>query len=46
MKEVVVMFMFVLMFFAFVGCLCWFFEETNIGKKYAEKIINKIMKGR
>ena len=46
MKEVVIMIMFVLMFLGFVGCLCWFAEETNIGKKYAKKIIDKIMKGR
>ena len=44
LKEVVIMIMFVFVFFALVGIVVWFFEETKIGKKLVNKIYNNIMK--
>ena len=38
------MIMFMFVFFALIGIVLWFFEETKIGKKLADKIYNNIMK--
>ena len=38
------MIMFMFVFFALVGIVLWFFEETKIGRKLADKIYDYLVK--
>lgn len=44
LKEVVIMIMFMFLFFAVIGIVLWFIEETKIGKKLSNKMYNYFMK--
>ena len=44
LKEVVIMIMFTVVFFSLVGSVVWFTENTRIGRKWINKLVDNIIK--
>ena len=44
LKEVVIMVMFAVVFFSLVGFVIWFTENTKIGRKWINKLVDNIIK--